>query len=91
MKAFDTQLALDIIAEELNWKGPVSPGHKREDPEGVGCLFPELSDKPVAAASLGQVRVVPYLLLHESFEARNYTKYGYKRGVLTLGFRVFRV
>ena len=51
------QVAMHIMATELGWKGPVAPGVVPKgclDPHGPP-LFAEITHRPIASASLGQV------------------------------------
>ena len=54
---FDDELAIAVIKESLNWKGPIAPGIGNDDAEveGQQTLFRSFSKKPIAVASLGQV------------------------------------
>uniref|UniRef100_A0A7S1JGU2 ABC1 atypical kinase-like domain-containing protein n=1 Tax=Eutreptiella gymnastica TaxID=73025 RepID=A0A7S1JGU2_9EUGL len=59
---FPDSIAYKVIQEDLNWAGPVSPHHKRllrpgtpEDEDNSDCLFAELSETSIAAASIAQV------------------------------------
>jgi hypothetical protein len=48
---------MHIMATELGWKGPVAPGVVPKgcsDPHGAP-LFAEITERPIASASLGQV------------------------------------
>lgn len=51
---FDDNLAIAVIKESLNWTGPIAPNLARDDEIG-DSLFAWMSEKPIAAASLGQV------------------------------------
>ncbi len=53
---FPNELAWRTIVEDLEWDGPLAPGHAYPgvDPSAP-ALFAEFGDEPVAAASLGQV------------------------------------
>ena len=53
-RPFDNDIAYQIILEDLNWNGPLSPDF---DPFGLGGkpLFQDFQAEPVASASLGQV------------------------------------
>jgi len=54
---FDDELAVAVIKESLNWKGPISPevGIDSDESSNNEPLFAWISEKPVAVASLGQV------------------------------------
>ena len=56
---FDDDLAWAVIKENLQWEGPIAPGigvDKNDDEsKDQPALFASITEKPVAAASLGQV------------------------------------
>ena len=58
---FDDDLAMAVIKESLNWKGPIAPGVGVDNKDSDGDntddkpLFAWISPKPIAVASLGQV------------------------------------
>jgi predicted unusual protein kinase regulating ubiquinone biosynthesis (AarF/ABC1/UbiB family) len=52
---FEDALAWRMIAEDLNWSGPLAPGCPHAADAPGQPLFAELSSRPVAAASLAQV------------------------------------
>ena len=53
---FDDDLAMAVIKESLNWKGPIAPGvGVDENNKDDKPLFAWISSKPIAVASLGQV------------------------------------
>ena len=57
-EAFEDAIAYRVVGEDLNFLGPLAPGHASEalcaDPM-LKPLFKAFSDGPIAAASLGQV------------------------------------
>ena len=54
---FDDKVAMAVIKESLNWPGPIAPGigESEFDDPNVEPLFASMTEKPIAAASLGQV------------------------------------
>lgn len=54
-KPFPNQQAWEMIAEDLDWSGPLAPGCSFRSNLPGPTLFAELSAKPIAAASLAQV------------------------------------
>lgn len=53
---FDDDLAIAVIKESLNWNGPIAPNLANDDDDDrEPPLFAWMGEKPIAAASLGQV------------------------------------
>jgi predicted unusual protein kinase regulating ubiquinone biosynthesis (AarF/ABC1/UbiB family) len=62
---FDNALAWQMIAEDLDWPGPLAPGCPHAAGAAGPSLFSQLSSSPVAAASLAQVY---YAVTHDGKE-----------------------
>jgi len=65
---------MHIMATELGWKGPVAPGVVPKgcsDPHGAP-LFAEITERPIASASLGQVPFIACLLARLRFDVHSF-------------------
>ena len=71
---FADAVAYGVIADDLGWSGPVSPCHQRMLRDGglrydeSECLFPELTESPIAAASIAQVHASALCALVSEWE-----------------------
>ena len=64
-EAFDNALAFQMIAEDIGWSGALAPGCPHAEGAPGPTLFAQLSNAPVAAASLAQVY---YAVTHDGKE-----------------------